>query len=57
LREEFLVLDIIYLEDLEVTEPSRSGGGIQSDNKVRPGAFSTVKYLSQILNNIKEKLK
>jgi hypothetical protein len=38
-------------------EPSRSGGGIQSDNKVRPGAFSTVKYLSQILNNIKEKLK
>lgn len=38
-------------------EPSRSGGGIQSDNKVRSGAFSTVKYLSQILNNIKEKLK
>ena len=38
-------------------EPSRSGGGIQSDNKARPGAFSTVKYLSQILNNIKEKLK
>jgi len=36
---------------------SRSGGGIQSDNKVRSGAFSTVKYLSEILNNLKEKLK
>jgi len=36
---------------------SRSGGGIQSDNKVRSGAFSTIKYLSEILNNIKEKLK
>lgn len=38
-------------------EPSRSGGGIQADNKVRSGSFSTVKYLSEILKNLKDKLK
>jgi hypothetical protein len=38
-------------------EPSRSGGGIQSDDKVRSGSFSTVKYLSTILKNLKDKLK
>jgi hypothetical protein len=38
-------------------EPSQSGGGIQSEYKVRAGAFTTVKYLSEILKNLKEKLK
>lgn len=38
-------------------EPSQSGGGIQSKNKVRSGSFVTVEYLSEILRNLKEKLK
>jgi len=37
-------------------DPSRSGGGIQSDYKVRGGSFSPVKYLSEILKNLKNKL-
>jgi len=38
-------------------DPSRSGGGIQSDFKIRKGSFTPTKYLSEILNNLKEKLK
>jgi len=38
-------------------EPSQSGGGIQSSYKVRKGSFVTVDYLSEILRNLKEKLK
>lgn len=37
-------------------DPSRSGGGIQSDYKVRGGSFSPTKYLSEILKNLKNKL-
>jgi len=38
-------------------EPSRSGGGIQSNYKVRKGSFVTVEYLGAILRDLKEKLK
>jgi hypothetical protein len=38
-------------------EPSQSGGGIQSNYKVRKGSFITVEYLGGILRNLKEKLK
>ena len=32
-------------------ENSRSGGGIQSQNKIRSGAFKKTPYISKILNN------
>lgn len=38
-------------------DPSQSGGGIQSDYKVRKGSFAPRKYLSEILANLKNKLK
>lgn len=36
---------------------SRSGSGVQADNKVRDLTYRPVKYFSQILNNFKSKLK
>ena len=33
------------------SENSRSGGGIQSQNKIRSGAFKKTPYISKILNN------
>lgn len=36
---------------------SRSGGGIQVPNKLRPGGFRNVKYISEIINNFRAKFK
>lgn len=38
-------------------EPSRSGGGIQSKRLVRSGAFSPIRYMGEIMEKFKEKIK
>lgn len=41
----------------KVPEPSRSGGGIQVKNKVNQAIFIRSKYISEILKNLRERLK
>ena len=36
---------------------SRSGSGIQADQKLRGGGFRNTQYLSQILNNLAKNIK
>lgn len=41
----------------KVPEPSRSGGGIQVKNKVNQAIFIRSKYISEILANLRERLR